>query len=49
MPLPCVSSFGEQMVIQPATFLKLLFKEALLLLGREQAILERSKYGSRTT
>ena len=42
--LPRITSFGQQVIVQPTTFLKLLLKEALLLLGRVQTILERSKH-----
>ena len=40
--LPRISSFGEQMVIQPAALLKLAPKEALLLLVRVQPALDLS-------
>ena len=39
--LPSISALSQQVIIQPAAFLKLLRQKALLLLGRIQAVLER--------
>src|SRR5262249_19271458 len=40
---PRITAFGQQMIVEPAALLKLLFKEALLLLVRVQTILEHLK------
>jgi hypothetical protein len=37
---PGVAPLGQQVVVQPAALLKLLFEEALLLLIRGEAVLE---------
>ena len=44
--LPRITSFGQQVVIQPATFLKLLIEETLLLLGGIETVHERLKHSS---
>jgi hypothetical protein len=42
--LPRIAAFGEQMIVEPTALLKLPIEEALLLLGRVEAILERLKH-----
>ena len=42
--LPGVTPRGQQMIVEPATLLKLLLQETLLLLVRVQSVLERLKH-----
>ncbi len=45
LPLfPSITAFGQQYIVQPAAFLKLLLKETLLLLIRVQTIFEHLTY-----
>jgi hypothetical protein len=42
--LPGITPRGQQKIVQPAAFLKLLVEEALLLFGWVQTVLERLEH-----